>query len=113
MESRFWVVNSFVAQTKNMAAKIIKLAKKIEPTGCIVERIGVNECKEILNGGDENFTNEEVLLVRDFLYHLAEINHLAYLDSKANDTKIIELNKITTHETESYSIPSGEYRRTG
>jgi hypothetical protein len=96
-----------------MAAKIIKLPKKIEPTGCIVERISLQECKTILNSKEESFTDEEVLSVREFLYLLAEINHLAYLDSKVNDTKIIELNKITTHETESYSIPSGEYGRTG
>ena len=98
-----------------MAAKIISLKKKTEPTGCIVERISVAECREILNREGIVYTDEEIIVVRDFIHQLAEINYLYYLGWKQhqNETKVIDINTTNEHETQSHTLHPGEYRRTG
>ncbi len=33
----------------------------------------LNECKEILNEEENNYTDEQIILIRDWLYHMADI----------------------------------------
>jgi hypothetical protein len=96
-----------------MAAKIIKLSKKVEPTGCIIERIPLAICREILNAAGNNFSDEEIIIARDFLYQMAELNHLCFINYKQalNETKIIEIDKYLNNETQSNSIPASKHRR--
>ncbi len=96
-----------------MAAKFIKLSKKVEPTGCIVEKIPLAICREILNADGNNFSDEEIIIARDFLYQMAEINHLCFINYKQTitETKIIEIDKYLNNETQSNLIPSSKYGR--
>jgi hypothetical protein len=96
-----------------MAAKIIKLNKKVEPTGCIIEKIPLAICREILNADGNNFSDEEIIIARDFLYQMAEINHLCFTSYKQvlTETKIIEIDKYINNETKSNPISTGEYGR--
>ena len=101
-----------------MAAKVISINKRIQPTGCIVENFSLVECKKILNADGIEYNDEEVIIVRDFLHQLAEINYLYYLEwkQKQNETKIIDINENTSNEerndeTQSDIVCSSEYRR--
>lgn len=98
-----------------MSAKVISLNKKPAPSGCIVEKLSLAECKEILNKEGIIYTDEEIIVVRDFIHQLAEINYLYYLEWKQqqNETKIIDINASNEHETQSHTLHPGEYRRTG
>ena len=33
----------------------------------------LNECKEILNEEENNYTDEQIILIRDWLYYMADI----------------------------------------
>lgn len=78
------------------------------------EKISVQECKKILNKQGENFSDEEVKSIRDFLYTLIEIDYFhfqKYVKAKAEqqlvnevEGKVIQLNEINE---------STELRRTG
>jgi hypothetical protein len=35
------------------------------------EKLSLEKCKEVLNCGEKQYTNEEVILIRDFLYKFA------------------------------------------
>jgi hypothetical protein len=96
-----------------MAAKVIKLNKKIEPTGCIIEKIPLAICRGILNADGNNFSDEEIIIARDFLYQMAEINHLCFINYKQaiTETKIIEIDKYINNETKSNPIFTSEYGR--
>ncbi len=96
-----------------MAAKIIKLSKKVEPTGCIIERIPLAICREILNADGNNFSDEEIIIARDFLYQMAELNHLCFINYKQalTETRIIVIDKYLNNETQSNSIPASKHRR--
>jgi hypothetical protein len=96
-----------------MAAKIIKFSKKVEPTGCLIERIPLAICREILNADGNNFSDEEVIIARDFLYQMAELNHLCFINYKQaiTETKIKEIDKYLNNETQSNIISSSEYGR--
>jgi hypothetical protein len=78
------------------------------------EKISVQECKKILNKQGENFSDEEVKSIRDFLYTLIEIDYFhfqKYVKAKAErllvdeaEGKVIQLNEINE---------STELRQTG
>ncbi len=38
------------------------------------DRIPLEKCKRILNADGHNYSDEEVLLIRDFLYPLAQVD---------------------------------------
>lgn len=44
------------------------------------DRISVGKCKKILNVDGQNYTDEQVLLIRDFLYSLAVVDY--YINEK-------------------------------
>lgn len=44
------------------------------------DRIPVAKCKKILNADGHNYTDEQVLLIRDFLYSLAIVDY--YVNEK-------------------------------
>ncbi len=44
--------------------------------------INEKECTQILNSGEEKFTNEEVKMIRDFLISLATIEYDQYKQEK-------------------------------
>lgn len=69
------------------------------------QKISVQECKKILNKQGENFSDEEVKSIRDFLYTLIEIDYFhfqKYVKAKAEqllmneaEGKLNEINEST------------------
>lgn len=93
-----------------MTTKIYPLKNQSE-TGSV----DIATCKEILNAnGNNKYTDEEVLQIRDYLQQLAEIQcrHFKQWQAEQSDN-VIPINK-NDHETkESIPLYPGEYRRTG
>lgn len=77
------------------------------------DRISLAQCREILNAKEYGYTDEEVLLIRDFLYSLAVVdfdNHERKAKQEANIIKIpIDYDNDAK---KSYSLLPGKYRRT-
>ena len=100
-------------------AKVVRISKRLVPTGSIVEKFSLVECKKILNVDGAKYTDEEVILINDFLHQFAEINYLYYLEWKQNQvieetaTTIIQLKTNTDDKTQSNSLCESEYGRTG
>ena len=94
-----------------MKAKIHPLKNQPE-----TDRLDLATCKEILNANGNNYTDEEILLIRDYLYQLAEIQCRHFKQWQAEESKnVVPINRnININETEE-GIPlyPGEYRRTG
>lgn len=75
------------------------------------EKLPLEYCRRILNQGGLNFSEEEVILIRDFLYAMAEIDYLYFTEEVLNKEKQIQNQK--NHEQNSDSLHQGEYRRAG
>ncbi len=92
-----------------MNNKIYPLKNQTESKG-----FDIAACKEILNANGNEYTDEEIRSIRDYLQQLAEIQcrHFKQWQAEQFDN-VIQINR-NTHETEE-SIPlyQGEYRRTG
>lgn len=69
--------------------------------------------KTILNQHGIKYTEEEIIVIREFLYRLAEITSAYYQRLKENSSEIITLTPNNQDETKSIPIRSGEYRRAG
>lgn len=71
-------------------------------------------CKTILNKNGLEYSDDEIIAIRDFLYHMAEIatNHFQRITDR--QATIIPLTKHENYaETESIPLYKGEHRRTG
>jgi hypothetical protein len=56
------------------------------------EKLSLEQCKKILNVNGNNYSDEEILKMRNWLYRYSEMT-LAFLERKTND-EIIEIKKI-------------------
>lgn len=52
--------------------------KELENKQLNKSKISLQECKAILNKNGENFSDEEVKSIRDFLYSLIEIDYFHF-----------------------------------
>ena len=92
-----------------MKAKIHPLKNQIE-----TDRLDLATCKEILNANGTNYTDEEILRIRDYLYQLAEIQcrHFKQWQVEQFDN-VIPIIRNENEREESIPLYPGEYRRTG
>lgn len=92
-----------------MKAKIHPLKNQTE-----TDRLDLAACKEILNANGNNYTDEEILRIRDYLYQLAEIQcrHFKQWQTEQSDN-VVPINTTTDETEESIPLYPGEYRRTG
>ena len=91
--------------------------KAIKGNGCNNYKVAVHEitklplavCRQTLNCGDVQYTDEEVLKIRDYLYRLAAIasEQIAIIES-FEEIKVISL---TEHKNKAYA--QSDYLRTG
>ena len=75
------------------------------------DRIPIAKCKRILNADGQNYTDEQVLLIRDFLYSLAVVDY--YVNEKMfQEGQLIEqkTNNYDDSQESNHIFPS-EYRR--
>lgn len=75
--------------------------------------LSLEQSKAILNQHGIDYTDEEVLIIRDYMYRVAEITIKHYERIRDNDLTIVP--KIQTDQDEAESIPihPGKYRRAG
>jgi hypothetical protein len=92
-----------------MKAKIHPLKNQPE-----TDRLDLATCKAILNANGNNYTDEEILRIRDYLYQLAEIqcSHFKQWQAEESDN-VIPINRNTDETEKSIPLYPGEYRRTG
>jgi hypothetical protein len=90
-------------------------AKEADSTDNSLTRpmLSLETSKAILNQHGITYTDEEILIIREFMYGVAEITAACYQRLKENDFKVITLTQIDQYETKSIPIRSGEYRRAG
>jgi hypothetical protein len=44
------------------------------------KKISIERCRKILNKGERKYSDEEIIKIRDFLYHLGHIAYDEYLN---------------------------------
>ena len=49
------------------------------------KQFSLSKCKKILNKGGNNYSDEDIIAIRDYLFHLAEINYRIWVHSEAKD----------------------------
>ena len=93
-----------------MKTKIISLKNQT------VENIKIDllTCKQILNAGENTYSDQEIIRIRDYLYQLAEIEcrYFKQWQTEQNNN-VIPINANNNERKESIPLYPGEYRRTG
>ena len=81
-----------------------------------IEKLPLAKCREILNAGENNYSDEEVLIIRDFLYQLVAIaaeqieieEQQKEQQQKEQQAKVVSLNEYKNDTDE-----KSNYLRTG
>ncbi len=73
--------------------------------------LSIDECKSILNQDGLEYTDEEILIIRDFMYQMAEMTIRHYHDHRLCQPKVISINKINDDKTKSIPIRPSQHRR--
>ena len=76
--------------------------------------LDLDTCKRILNAGENAYTDQEIIRIRDYLYQLAEIEcrYFKQWQTEQNDN-VIPINANNNERKESIPLYPGEHRRTG
>ncbi|MBL7682917.1 MAG: hypothetical protein JNK00_06115 [Flavipsychrobacter sp.] len=85
-------------------AKIIELKSKYEG------RLELEHCKRILDAESEGYSDEQVVLIMDFLYSIASLEYDLFKRKNAV-SNIIDLTEKLQENAQSNTLHSGEYRR--
>ena len=77
-------------------------------------KLDLETCKRILNAEENEYSDEEIIRIRDYLYQLAEIEcrYFKQWQNEQNDN-VIPINANNHERKESVPLYPGEYRRTG
>lgn len=75
--------------------------------------LSLETSKAILNQHGISYTDEEIVIIREFMYRMAEITTAYYQRLKENNSEVITLTPNDHDETKSIPIRSREYRRAG
>lgn len=70
---------------------------ELEAKQLIKPKISIEEFKKLLNKNGDNFSDDEIKEIRDFLYNIAEIDFLLYqqyIKEKAEELKLTNDNII-------------------
>jgi hypothetical protein len=87
--------------------KVIKLGE--DKTDVLSDRVPLKIMQSIWNDKDNQYSDEQLLKMREWVYLLADVIFDTAKERKRN--KIIYLNKIENETKESNIIYPGEYRR--
>jgi hypothetical protein len=75
--------------------------------------LSLEESRGILNQHGIAYTDEEILIIQEFMYSVAEIITKHYQRVKENSGEIIPITQIDKDEAKSIPIHSRKYRRAG
>ena len=77
-------------------------------------KLDLDTCKRILNAGENAYTDQEIIRIRDYLYQLAEIECRYFKQWQEQQNKnVIPINTTDNETTKSIPLYPSEYRRTG
>ena len=78
------------------------------------DKLDIETCRKVLNQNGSNYSEQEIIQIRDYLYQLAEIECRYFRKWQEEQTgKIININPPTHETEESISLYPGKYRRAG
>jgi len=80
-----------------------------EPKDKYTDRKPLQECRRILHADEEGYTDEEVLLIRDFLITIIELDYSQFQKRKEKKSLIVQLKSES--DAQSNNIHPGEHRR--
>jgi hypothetical protein len=85
----------------------------INPKEKFTSRTSLAKCREILEADKLGYTDEEVIMIRDFVHCLAKMIHDYYLRcvNSKQDGKVININTFDHDKKESDYLCTGEHRR--
>ena len=90
-----------------MKGKVVRLSGKNKYS----EQVSLEECRKLFNVKENGYTDEELIMMRDFLYVFSRMYYDFYIRTFRDELKVIQLNS-SKHDTEkSNSICTSEYRR--
>jgi hypothetical protein len=72
------------------------------------EKLSPEHCRKVLNQDGLNYTDEEVTMIRDYLYAMAEIDYLYFTE------EVLKKETLTQNQKKDEtgdSLHPGEYRR--
>lgn len=74
--------------------------------------VSLEQCQAIMNKDGLEYTDEELLKIRDFMYRIMEITASHFERLKNNEAKVIHINSNQSpNEKKSISIRSCKHRR--
>jgi hypothetical protein len=88
--------------------------QKIIPinTAQSAEKLDIATCRKILNQNGNNYSDEQIVTIREYLYQLVEIEIRHFKDWQEREkAKIININDTDYETKESYPLYQGKYRR--
>lgn len=91
-----------------MKAKVINLHK---PKEVSPEQLTVEQCRKLFKTEEYTYSDEELILMRNFLFKLSKIYYELYMTSLRHKAKVVPLNKTTNGTEKSNHIRPGEHRR--
>ena len=78
------------------------LSETTEGRVTIKEKLSLAHCRKVLNRDGNNYSDEQILEIRDFLYKLATLDYLFFQDY---------LKKQNQENEKSISLHQGQHRR--
>jgi hypothetical protein len=72
--------------------------------------ISIEKCRNVMKENGIEYTDEELLILRDFLYRLLEISSSNWERIKEKEAKIFEINQLD-HEKKSIPLCESKHRR--
>lgn len=98
--------------------KIVKLKDDREILGegeqgkiTINGKLSLERCRKVLNRNGNNYSDEQILEIRDFLYAMATLDYLFFTEQLPLIEKEEQNQKQNNHEEKSIPLHQGEYRR--
>lgn len=73
--------------------------------------LSLEQSRAILNQNGIEYTDEEILIIREFMYRVAEITTKHYQRIKERNSTVISITQTDQDETKSIPLRSGKYRR--
>ena len=98
--------------------KVVKLKDEREILGegeqgmiTIDGKLSLEHCRKVLNRNGNNYTDEQILEIRDFLYVMATLDYLFFTEQYPQIEKEEQNQNLNTYEEKSIPLHPGEYRR--
>ena len=91
-----------------MKAKILSIQKSKDVP---IEGVTVEQCRQLFKAAEHGYSDEELILMRDFLFKLAKIYYEFYRTTWMQKAKVISLTNQPYGTEKSHHICAGKHRR--